>query len=156
MRRVCLILVAGALAMPGLAFALPAAEGDGSLGVTGGNGTLSVSGHGVIFGYFDQGTLLVLSYRPDDPSATMSVAGASARPDAVVTTYSGTGVRFLLPPGRYILELIATGIDLSAVGRGMVESAALSAFPAGQLVLDGGKPISFAAATTPIPFGKGP
>jgi len=154
MRRICLILVAGALSMPGLAFALPSAEGDGSLGVTGGNGTLTVSGHGVIFGYFDQGTLLVLSYRPDDPSATMSVAGASARPDAVVATYSGTGVRFLLPAGHYTLELIATGIDLSAVGRGTVEAYALNPFPAGELVLDGGKPISFAGVVSPLSFGK--
>jgi hypothetical protein len=153
MRRICLILLLSALGAPAAAFALPQPPGDGSLAVSGGSGALVVKGRGVIFGSFAQGTLVVLAYRPDNPGDTLTVSGASVRTDAGVTTYSGSQVRFLVPSGRYTLELIATGINVSAVGRGTAGASADGVLSAGSLALDGAKPLPFAQVTGPQVFG---
>ena len=58
--------IAIALALPALAVAAELATGDGSLGVTGANGTIVVQGHGVIYGHFDPGRCSCSSYKPDD------------------------------------------------------------------------------------------
>jgi hypothetical protein len=153
MRRTCLILLLAALLVPGASFALPSGQGGGSLAVTGANGSLVVQGHGVIFGHFVAGSLLVLGYRPDDPDDTLSVAGATSRSDSGVTTYTGTNVRFLLPAGRYTLELIATGIDISAVGRGTAGASSGQGTANGSFALDGGRPLPFARVVGPQTFG---
>ncbi len=84
------------------------------------NGTIIVQGKGVIFGHFDQGALMVLDYRPDDPNASITVSGSKVRAVKATGTYSGSDIRFLFPSGRYTLELIGNGIAVSAVGKGSV------------------------------------
>ena len=39
--------------------------------------------------------------------------------------FTGTDVRFLLPSGRYTIELIGVGIDASAVGKGSIVATGL-------------------------------
>jgi hypothetical protein len=117
---------------------------DGSLAVIDGDGSLVVQGRGVIYGSFAQGTMYVLVYRPDTAGQTLSVSGAEAQTDADgVTTYTGSDVRFLLPSGHYRLEVVATGIDVSAVGRGTAGASAGTTVSAGSFALDGGKPVAF-------------
>ena len=153
MRRVIFTLVLLALAIPGAASALSRAQGDGSLAVSDGNGSLVVQGHGVIFGYFAQGSLTIVDYHPDNPSSTVSVSGGLSHTDGGVTTYSGSAVRFLLPAGRYTLELIASGIDISAIGHGTVGATAGATFSTGSLTLDAGHPVPFARIAGPQSFG---
>jgi hypothetical protein len=142
-------------------------DGSGSLAVSGATGTLVVRGRGVIFGYFDQGSLLVLSYKPDNGSDVLSVEGATAKTAPGVTTYTGTGVRFLLPAGEYILEVVGSGFDISAVGKGNVgvsspaapASAGSGETPVagGTVAVDGGAPEPFDHVASPFTFGnKGP
>jgi hypothetical protein len=131
MRRICLFSVAsfalalGAVAATGASSApLWGTGGGGSLAVNGANGSLVVTGQGVIFGYFDQGSLLVFRYSPDSPNDAISVEGASARSGSGVTIYSGSQVRFLLPAGHYTVEVVGSGIDVSAVGHGTINVSA--------------------------------
>lgn len=164
MRRAVLLMVLSALAVPALALAYPASDGDGSLAITGASGTITLEGEGLLYGYFDSGALIVLSYTPDTPGSALSVSGATSHTGAGVTSYTGSGVRFLLPSGSYTLELSATGVDISAFGSGAVGE--LAPLPAsvgasagsslGVLSLDGGKPLPMTKATAGLQFGKGP
>ncbi len=66
-------------------------------------------------------------------------------------------MRFLLPSGRYTIELVASGIDVSAVGRGTLSASASAVVSTGSLALDGGRPIPLAKITSIQSFGaKGP
>lgn len=125
----------------------------GSLAVSGGDGTIFVEGQGVIFGYVDQGSLLVLSYRPYDPSDTISVENARVRTDPGLTSYVGAGVRFLLPAGRYSLEVIGSGIDVSAVGSGVVNATGGGTSSDGWIAFDGGQQLSVDRVGAPRGFG---
>lgn len=141
------------LLLPAAASAQRSDGFDGSLAVTDGDGSLLVQGRGVIYGSFEQGTMYVLDYRPDIAGQTLSVSGAEAQTDGDgVTTYTGSDVRFLLPSGHYRLELVATGIDVSAVGHGTAGASAGTTVSAGSFALDGGKPVAFAHADGPQVF----
>ena len=71
----------------------------------------------MIYGHFDQGTLIVIDYKADDSSDAAAVTGAKLKG----RSYTGADVRFLFPSGRYTLTLIGNGINLSAVGQGKCE-----------------------------------
>ena len=73
-------MLAAFLAVPAVAFGAVLTEGDGSLSVTGANGTIVIQGHGVIYGQFDSGTLMVLDYKPDDGVSVPSISIAKRRP----------------------------------------------------------------------------
>jgi hypothetical protein len=175
MRRICLIIVLAAVSAPGAALAAPADTG--SLAVSDASGSLVVSGGGVIYGHLDQGSLLVLSYRPAVAGSALSVQGASVHSQPGLTTYTGSNIRFLLPSGSYTISLVGTGIDVSAVGHGTVGVSTGTAAPStpepvttttgttttaalpatssagGQLAVDGGAPVPFSAVATPTYFG---
>jgi hypothetical protein len=168
MRRIGLLAAAAALLAPQAAFAFPGStvtgpgsgagsggsgQASGSLAVNGVNGTIFVEGQGVIFGYVDQGSLLILSYRPVDPSDTISVENARERTDPGLTSYIGSGVRFLLPAGRYSLEIIGSGIDVSAVGSGVVNATGAGTSSDGWIAFDGGQQLSVDRVGTPRGFG---
>src|SRR5205085_4792323 len=117
MRKLCLVLLATLLLVPAAAFAERGSSGDGSLSVSDANGRLVVSGHGVIFGHLDRGTITVVGdYKPDNNSALSSVSGAKMKFTGGNVVYNGSDVRFLFPGGRYTLIVDGTGIDISAVG----------------------------------------
>jgi hypothetical protein len=109
-----------------LAFGLPAgsqartdAVGDGSLVVKDGRGTVSVALRGGIIGRFDSGSVWI-----DDPVAGDGsgpiVYGYSSERQLTPTKklYIGTDVRFRLVGGFFRAKVNATGINVSAVGRG--------------------------------------
>ena len=109
--RKLLVLWLVVLAAPAAALAAADATGDGSLAVTRASGTIFVQGRGVIYGHF----------------------GSSG-------VYTGTDVRFLLPSGRYTIELIGVRIDASAVGRGNVVVSGLGTLDDGSFAVNGGRP----------------
>jgi len=159
MRRAWFILLVSlalglAALVPGALAASPATTaGGGSLAVRGANGALVVTGQGVIFGYFDQGSLYVFNYDPSAASDAISVEGATARNGSGVTLYSGSQVRFLIPAGSYTVELVGSDIDVSAVGRGMINVSAHANVSTGWIALDGGRPASFSRVSVPASFG---
>lgn len=159
MRRIALIATVAALAAPAGASAAPdgqstpAGPSPGSLAIDAGNGTIVVSGDGVIFGYIDQGSLLVFSYRPYDPSASISVENARVSSNPTLTAYYGSGVRFLLPAGHYSIQIVGSGIDVSAVGAGTVTAAGAGTGSDGWIAFDGGSQVSFDRVTPPRSFG---
>src|SRR5207248_11500360 len=102
------------LLVPAAAFAEHGTAGDGSLVVSNANAKLTLSGHGLIFGHLDRGTITIVGdYRPDDNSALPSVSGARLKFTGSNVVYAGSDVRFLFPGGRYTLILEGTGIDIS-------------------------------------------
>ena len=170
MPRICLVLALLSLAVAGGAAGGVRAAGDGSLTVSAASGTIVLQGSGVIYGHFDQGTMLVLSYRPDDGVSTPSVSNSKAKLSRGTGLISGSDVRFLLPSGRYSLELIASGVDLSAVGRGTIvatgageqdatttttQTQTTTATAAGQgwFSVNGGKPVPLGRLTLDASFG---
>jgi hypothetical protein len=155
MRRICLFLFLSLLVVPAAAVAADRAVGDGSLAVTGASGTIIVQGKGVIFGHFDRGTLMVVDYKPDDPNAVISVTGAKPVNNRGTIVYPGSDVRFLLPSGRYTIEVIATGIDVSAVGsRGIVGATGFGTLDDGTYAVNGGKPVPLTTASASQAFGS--
>ena len=120
MRKLCLMFAAAALAAPAVVAAADRSAGDGSLSVTGGSGTIVIRGRGVVYGHIEQGTVMVLDYKPDQSTAVASISSGKVKYPYTrgKASFTGTDIRFLFPSGRYTLQFIATGIDVSAVGKG--------------------------------------
>ena len=151
MPRIILFVLAAFLAVPAGAVAKTRAEGDGSLGVSAASGTIVIQGDGVVYGQFDTGTLLVLDYKPDDAVSTPFVS--IARVSRVSNVYAGSDVRFLLPSGRYTIELIGVGIDASAVGKGSIVATGLGSPDDGSYTLNGTKTQDLGKVPTTDLFG---
>jgi hypothetical protein len=142
MRKLCLLLLASLLLLPAAALADRGTNG-GSLVISDATGKLTVSGHGLIFGHLDRGTITVVGdYKPDDNTALPSVSGAKMKFAGGNVTYSGSDVRFLFPGGRYTLVVDGTGIDLSAVGTGKLSAVGRGSAEDGWVTVDGGTPQS--------------
>jgi hypothetical protein len=165
MRRICLMSLAAAVAALAVAVGVVRAAGDGSLAVFGASGTIYIQGSGVIYGHVDQGTLMVLSYKPDDGVSVPAVSSSKARFGRGTGVFSASDVRFLLPSGQYTIELIATGIDISAVGRGSIAATSPSqpdsVIPPpgttdGTISVNGGRPLVLTKGSTSQTFGGSP
>jgi hypothetical protein len=140
MRRILLTFVL-LLVLPAAALGADLAAGDGSLSVTGASGTLVIQGRGVIYGHFDSGTLMVLSYKPDDGVSVPAVTSDKAQYSKPgVGSFTGTDVRFLLPSGRYTIELIAVNLNASGIGQGSIVASGLGTGDNGSFAVNGGKP----------------
>ncbi len=155
MRRIILLAVL-VLAVPAAALAAPAAVGDGSLALNSANGTIYVSGRGLIFGHFDVGTLMVLDYRADDGVSTPVISSGKGKYTKGTGSgvFTGTDVRFLLPSGRYTIELIGVGIDASAVGKGSIVATGLGSPDDGSYSVNGAKPQVLGKVPTSDLFGS--
>jgi hypothetical protein len=127
------------LCMPALAAAAVTTAGDGALGVSAANGTIYLQGHGVIYGHFDYGTLMVLKYVPDDGSSVPAVSSSKGKYSRGTGVYSGTDVRFLLSSGTYTIELIGIDMNASAVGKGSIVATGLGSPDDGSFTVNGGK-----------------
>jgi hypothetical protein len=166
MRRLSLLLLLTALVLSPLALAARTAPGDGSLVVSNANGTVVVWGKGLIYGHFSRGALTVIDYKPDEATAP-SVSGAKMKPLTadLSVVYSGSDVRFLFPGGKYTLRFDGAGIDISAVGKGVVLVNGAGSGDDGSFTVNGAKsqPIGVAALsatyggkTLNAAGGKGP
>jgi hypothetical protein len=141
MRKLCLILLASLLVLPGIALAERTSPGDGSLVVTDANARITVSGHGLIFGHLDRGTVTVVGdYKPDDNTALSTVTGAKQRIVGKNIVYTGSDVRLFFPAGQYTLIVDGTGINLSAVGTGTFTALGRLLPDDGTYTVDGGRP----------------
>jgi hypothetical protein len=142
MRRFSLIAVVLLLAFPAAVLASAGAVGDGSLAVSNANvKSIVVAGHGLIYGYVDQGAVTVISYTPDD-SNQFQISGAAAptKNPSGSTRYAGSAMRFLIS-GTYVLKFEGSGINLSAVGKGTVTAIGSDVSSSdGTLAANGGKP----------------
>jgi hypothetical protein len=145
MRRI-LLTIACLLVLPTAALIIQAraadlATGDGSLAVTGASGTIVIQGRGVIYGHLDSGTLMVLSYKPDDGVSVPSITSDKAQyAKSGAGSFTGTDVRFLFPSGRYTIEVIAVNVNASGVGQGSIVATGLGPGDSGSFTVDGGKP----------------
>jgi hypothetical protein len=167
MRRPSLILLVAALVLPTAAIAARQAPGDGSLIVKGATGKVIVQGRGLIYGYFDRGSLTVVDYEPDG-LAVPSVSGARmtpARGKKANVVYTGSDVRFLFPGGEYTLRFEGTGIDLSGVGVGQVQALGLGmaqavglgtavVAPRGTIAVNGTRPIVLGVEPVVLTYGS--
>jgi hypothetical protein len=152
MRAPLLVLLVFLLAVPAAA-AFAVANADGELSVDSGRGKVTVDARGGVIGRFTDGRVSILDLSPEDGYVPV-VFGDELPPVELANgavVYRGTNVRFRLVGGRYKVILHAVGIDLSAVGNGLVwlESDG-SRFP-GTYSLDGGDCQLARAKCKPLP-----
>ena len=160
MRRLCLILLCGLVAVPA-ALAAARSPGDGVLELSKVNGTVVVAGtRGTLWGQIDKGKLVVTD--PILGDGQVLVSGAETKRPGVLdgtTIYGGTDIRFRVTGGKYRLSLKGTGIDLTAVGVGSAQlSGDLLAETPGNYALDSGKWITvpYFPASRLVLFGVQP
>jgi hypothetical protein len=117
MRRLCLTLLCGLVAVPA-ALAASRATGDGVLELKGATGTVTLTGsRGTVWGQMDRGKLIVTDPVAND--GVIYVSGAtSVMPGKAdnVTIYVGRDIHFRVTGGKYKLVFRGSGADVSAVG----------------------------------------
>ena len=129
MRRLCLTLLCGLVAVPA-ALAASHATGDGVLELQGATGTVILTGsRGTVWGQLDKGKLIVTD--PVAGDGAIYVSGAetvTAGKSETVTVYIGRDIHFRVTGGKYKLvfrgsgsDPSAVGVDLTAVGVGSVQ-----------------------------------
>ena len=160
MRRLCLILLCGLVAVPA-ALAAARSAGDGVLELSKVNGSVVVAGtRGTLWGQIDKGKIVVTD--PILGDGQVLVSGAETKRTGVLdgtTIYGGTDIRFRVTGGKYRLSLKGTGIDLTAVGVGTAQlSGDLLAETPGNYALDSGKwiPVPYFPASRLVLFGVQP
>jgi hypothetical protein len=138
MRKHILLLLACLLALPALASAaLMRSTGDGTLSVEDGQGRIVIDARGGVIGRFDRGSVTILDRTPED-AFEAKVWGATREVELGLDRerYFGPGVRFRLIGGSFRIVINGAGIDLSAVGTGVVSLEGNGRFP-GVYSLDG-------------------
>jgi hypothetical protein len=138
MRKHILLLLACLLALPAMASAaLMRSTGDGTLSVEDGQGRIVIDARGGVIGRFDRGSVTILDRTPDDAfEAKVWGATREVELDLDRERYFGPGVRFRLIGGSFRIVIHGAGIDLSAVGTGVVTLEGSGRFP-GVYSLDG-------------------
>ncbi len=153
MRAPLLVLLVFLLAVPTAAAAVAVSSADGELSVDSGRGKVTVVARGGVIGRFADGKVSILDLTPEDafdPVVFGDELPSVELPNGAVV-YRGTNVRFRLVGGRYHIAVTGAGIDLSAVGNGLVwlESDG-SRFP-GTYSLDGDDCQLLRAKCKPLP-----
>jgi hypothetical protein len=129
MRRLCLTLLCGLVAVPA-ALAAAHATGDGVLELKAANGTVVLTGaRGTAWGQMDKGRLVVTDPVAGDGSVYVSGAETvTPGKSEGVTVYWGRDIHFRVTGGKYKLafrgsspDVTAAGVDLTAVGVGSVQ-----------------------------------
>jgi hypothetical protein len=138
MRKNILLLLVCSLAVPSVgSAALMRGTGDGTLSVQDGQGRIVIDARGGVIGRFDRGFVTILDRTPEDVFEA-KVWGATR--DVPLgfehDRYFGQGVRFRLIGGSFRIVVNGAGIDLSAVGTGIVSLEGSGRFP-GVYSLDG-------------------
>jgi hypothetical protein len=119
MRRLVLIMLVLGLSLPAAALALRELPGDGTLVVDNARGVVTVRARGGIIGRFDSGRVTIVD--PIQGDGGVPVVYGWERETVLgprTTRYEGEDVRFRLIGGTYRVTVQATGMDISAVGRG--------------------------------------
>ena len=159
MRRLCLILLCGLVAVPA-ALAAASTPGDGVLELKNADANIIVAGsRGTLWGQMDKGRLIVTDPIAGDGTIYVSGAEKTHSVSDAVTIYSGIDIHFRVTAGKYRLNLKGVGIDFTAVGLGTAQlSGDVLAFDPGNYSLDSGKwiPVPFFPATRIVQFGVPP
>jgi len=121
-----------------------AATAPGTIEITGGRGTVQVTGRGVLVGRMDKGSLEIVDLNPTDQWSPR----VNGIPRGKVVTLRGKNVSFYVPGGRYRLVARGSGISVSARGTGMV---VLDGDP--DAVGDTGRYAIGDTASAPLPVG---
>jgi hypothetical protein len=140
MRRLSLILLSCLVVAPA-ALAGARAAGDGVLELRSVDGTVLVTGKGVVWGQVDKGTLKVNDMVPGDGDILVS-GFEQKRPGLCdqCSIYTGRNIHFRVTGGKYRLFFQGTGIDFSAVGVGNAQlTGDVQVVNAGFYAVDGGK-----------------
>jgi hypothetical protein len=138
MRKNILLLLVCLLAVPAIgSAALMRSTGDGTLSVEAGQGRIVIDARGGVIGRFDRGSITILDRTPDDEFEA-KVWGATREVELGLdrVRYFGPGVRFRLIGGSFRMIINGSGVDLSAVGSGVVWLEGKGRFP-GVYSLDG-------------------
>jgi hypothetical protein len=156
MRRLVVLIGVLVLALPAGAGALQRGPGDGTLVVENADGVITLAVRGGIRGRFDQGTIEVFDPVPGDgPAPVVKGWTQRDRQGPRRTTYTGDpDVRFQLV-GWYRVRISAIGIDVSAVGHGVVVlDGSGFADQAGRFSINGGAFQSMPTASTRFTLGS--
>jgi hypothetical protein len=159
MRRLCLTLLCGLVAVPA-ALAASHATGDGVLEIQNGAGIVVLNTtRGTVWGQLAKGKLVVTDPLAGD--GTVFVSGAERVWPGVAentTTYQGKDLRFRVTGGKARLWFKAiAGLDLTAVGVGNAQFTGDAFTDPGDYAVDSGKwkPVPVYATIT-VPFGVQP
>jgi len=158
MRRFLPLVLVLAVLLPATAWAIPSSPGDGTLVVDNGNGSVIVRERGGILGRLDSGNVIISDLDLGDGRVPV-VYGA----DAIRVLgngrimYSGNDIRFRMIGGLFRIQLNATGIDVSAVGRGfaILDASDFKDFP-GRFSIDGGPFQALPGHATTYSLGQAP
>jgi hypothetical protein len=141
--RLLNLLACSAIVAVVLAVGAAAAEPNvGVLSVEQGKGVVMLDIRGSVLGRLTSGSLRVTDLTPRD-RYTGLVVGRKLTQERIgprIILYRGQGLRFRMVGGGYRIVVRGTGIDLSAVGRGLVTVQGERKFPdedAGVFSLDG-------------------
>jgi hypothetical protein len=119
MRKLLVLAVAAALAVPAFAWGAARALDDGTLSVKNGDGVVFVSARGTLIGACDQCRVSIVDPSPDD-GAPPVVTGYEDH-NVVSDTrdlYAGKDVRFRMVGGFFKIRVSGYGIDLAVVAKG--------------------------------------
>jgi hypothetical protein len=158
MRRLCLTLLCGLVAVPAALGAVHA-TGDGVLELKDAAGVVVLNTtRGTVWGQVAKGRLVVTD--PLSGDGAVYVSGAEKVSPGVtdnVTVYSGNNLHFRVTGGRARLWFKGSGIDLTAVGIGTVQlTGDAFASDQGDFALDSGKWNPVPVTTTTFRFGVQP
>jgi len=148
MRRLCLTLLCGLIAVP-TALAAARATGDGAFELKAGAGLMVLNGtRGMLWGQMDSGKLVVTDPLLGD--GKVYVSGAETKQpgsNESTTIYTGKDIHFRVTGGKYRLWFKGSGVDLTAVGVGSATMTAdVFAYDAGEYSLDNSD------EWTPLPY----
>jgi hypothetical protein len=141
MRRLIVLIGLLALGLPAAAGAFLGSSGDGTLVVDNAKGVIVLNIRGGIIGRFDQGTIDITDpVEADGPPPVVRDYQSIRRLGPKRFLYSGENVRFRLIGGLSKVRIEATGIDVSAVGRGTatLDGSGFSDLQTGRYSLNGG------------------
>jgi len=119
MRRLLVLAVAAAFAVPAFAWAATGALDDGTLSVRNGDGVIFVVARGTLIGACDNCRVSIVDPSPDD-GAPPVVSGYEDHNTVSDThdLYAGKDVRFRMVGGLFKIKVSGYGIDLAVVAKG--------------------------------------
>jgi hypothetical protein len=145
-KRLALITAAACLVFAGTAAARVGGPNDGTLVVKDGIGIFQISARGAALGHIGAGYVQIKDPNPND-NINPIVTGADAQYDinAKTTRYAGKDIRFRMIGGAFMITVVASGVDLSVVGKGDVRIVGRGTDDDGSYSVNGG-------TAQPVPF----
>ncbi len=150
------LLVASALAVPASVLAEVSTKGDGTLSVNDGNGKISLTARGIVFGRMDSGKITIVDYNPDDLAEPefFDTCKLLRSPTDTTTVCQGTGLRFRFAAGKFDLRVSGRGINITAVGKGQGSIAGLGTLDDGTYSLNGAQFRDLPLLAAPFVLGQ--